>query len=237
MKHIDKILLIVLVLVVLFMVMKMNKTMNLQTTLLIGMASKMGIVPPASHKKTQAAEDTGEPEDPANSEDEEYDAMIAEMTRISEKIKEDKKLTKKEKEYYQENYHEELVIENGWEPYQEEEDTSAPLSGAKGKGEPETKKKLKPEERENIFLTLIAQHAMPKTVKELANMFGSATDLVPSTGNTHETLKKLKVSKKINSYEMMAIRDGKKRKCVFYGLAEWFDSKNKLKAEFIKKVA
>lgn len=232
MKYLDKILLIVLIGIVLFMLMKMNKTMNLQTTLLIGMAHKMGITPPSSKKKSKQEEE--QEEEPTSEEDEEYDKMISEMTRISDKIKDDKKLTKKEKEYYSSNYNEELVIENGWEPYQEEEGDGD--EGKGNKGDDEKKKRLKPEERKNIYLSLIASSALPKTVEELAEMFANQANLVPSVGNTHKTLKSLKEEKLINSQEMWIAKNGKKIKYVFYGLIEWFDSKNKLKKEFQNKI-
>lgn len=224
---------IALFIMVIFLFITTNKTMKLQTSLLVSMADKLGLKPLDSdktlekelseHEQTNEVEETQQEREVR--EESEEKVLVEEMVRISDKIKANIMCFKGEADYYTENFddmHEDLQLANPSgiivdisEKEEKEED-----------GEEEDIKKLSLEEKYEIILSFFTDNT-PKQLQPIIGAFSKLSGLPPNKGNTHSLLQKMVKLKMLDIF---------KKKGVFYILPEWKEG-NKLKKEYVKNMA
>lgn len=220
MKNAQTYILIAFFIVFIWVMTKMNKTMNMQTTLLLGMATKLGIVPPEEDIPSKNIK-TEQVETPEQKQLREENELVDYMIAISDEIKAKGKLSKEEKEVYINNFgdmHEDLKLAHPSEIIVDEKENDS---------DSKEKKKYTPEEKQEIILSFFVDN-IPKQLLTITNSFAEKTGLEPNKGNTHGLLKKMVEQKKLVAYKT-------KESNVFYVLTEWMD-KNKLKPEYKKLI-
>lgn len=206
------------------MMAKMNKALNMQTTLLIDMAGKMGFKPEDMEGKSQVTnhkENTDAEETDEEREAREENELVKAMLKISDKIKAKEKIIRKDKKYYTNNFddmHEDLRLADPSEIILEEPSSKAPA-----------KKKLTHEEKHIIILTFF-EDDIPKQLSAIDKLLSEKTGTKPNKGNTHSLMKEMLKSEKIETYNV------KKGDKVFYVLPDWMDGK-KLKKEYLNKIS
>lgn len=220
---------IVIFIVVVFMFVQTNKTMKLQTTLLIGMAKKMGftaedIGEEKTERITQSSETQQQQEEETDEQRQirEENDLVEGMIAISEEIREKGILSKKEKKYYTDNFndmHEDLKLADPSEIIVEEASTQTDVKG---------NKRLSAKEKCTLILTFFEDN-IPKQLNVIDQMLADKTSTQPNKGNTHTRLKEMTKSKQIIAHET-------EESNVFYVLPEWMDGK-KLKKEFLNKIS
>jgi len=198
MKYFVPILFILLITIVLLFLFKMNKILNVQTTLMVGMAQKLGItdLPVLPARKIKDKETPEESE------------MIAE---IADKIYDGKELTDEEKEFkkkFKNEIKEEIELLKGWNKNNEE--TKVPKNTPK-------KKERKKISREDSVLSLF-ENGIPKTSIELINLYAEKRGTKPN-GSVHIVFNKMVKDNKLgrynNYYGLIDWFDGKKMKKEF----------------------
>lgn len=219
MKNAQVYILLAIALLFVWFMTRMNKTLNLQTSLLIGMANKLGIKPVEQEETPRAIKQIEEtPEQKAQREE---DELVDNMVAISDEIKKGGKLSVSEQKYYTDNFpdmHEDLNLAPTSDIILQEASTDN--NGSE-------KKKMSPEEKHALVLYLFSDEK-PKQLNTIAQLFADRTGLKFNKGNTHGLLKDMIELNKIVAY--------KKGDNVFYVLPEWMDKK-KLKKEYLKNIA
>ena len=195
MKYFVSVLFILLIIIVVFLLFRMNKILNAQTTLMVGMAQKLGItdlpVLPAGKIKDK--------ETPEESE------MIAE---IADKIYDGKELNDEEKEFkekFKNEIKEEIeLLKGGNKNNGETKETKVPKNTPK-------KKERKKISREDSVLSLF-EDGIPKTSIELINLYAEKRGTKPN-GSVHIVFNKMVKDNNLGRYNN------------YYGLIDWFDGK------------
>lgn len=261
MQNWDKYLMIALIGVVLFILLKMNKVMSLQTTLMIGMAGKMGVKFDEEVPEAKKVAVTPPPAQEQESEGEEENTD-EEIVRIAEKLYKGKSLTKKDKDFY-DKFKKEIDEESEFFLTDDLKGISEKITNRQelNEGEAELYKEnyedfkdelklaeltenipvvpipekdlVRPEnETERIQLLLsFFSDGMPKVIGALAKMYADKTGLAVSTGNTAKLLDKMLEAKTLMNQKILH----ESRNKVFYGLPDWFDGK-KFQKEYLKKL-
>lgn len=221
----DKYIMLLLLGVVLFMLVKMNKVMGAQTNLMIGMAEKLGISNGSVNTQHEAIKSKTEHKKELESDDEE-------IVRIAERLYAGKSLSKKDTEYYKafkKDIDEEAEffladdmnriageINAGNELTQEDATLYIKnLSEFKEKLNlpditvPVKEKTVKEgivletmEDRKHLLLTYF-NDGIPKTKGVLATLYADDAGLVVSEGNTAKLLDKLLEEKKLMNQKML----------------------------------
>lgn len=254
MDKIEKYFPVVLIGIVIFILWRMNKVMNMQTSLLIGMAGKLGVLPQENKVRSQKSQENTEHQEPENNDDE--------IVRIAEKIYNGKNLNKKDKEFY-EKFEKDINEETGFflqddlkriaeDIKSEKELTQDDIDLYKGSLKkfqkeldlPELPSEVKVKEvikkemnvpptsegKEKLIMSFF-EDGIPKTLSILAELYANECGLVPSTGNTSKIVYKLEEDEKLKSKKILH----QSRNKIFYGLPFWFDNK-KFKKEYLQKI-
>lgn len=228
---------------ILFLVIRMNKTMNAQSILLIGIAERLGVTPARelnintqreTSDSTNTTESTNDQQS-SNELNEEEKKIMNEMIRISDKIKAKEALSEKEVELYNKFFDilssDLNLAEISKEGEEIKEKTKEEAKEKGNKTPPVIVKRVSGEEKERIVFDDLKSTLTPKIVGEIAKLIAKATDTKPTDGNTYNFLVTLLKSGKLKTFETY---HNKKNK-VFYALPEWFDGK-KLKKEILKNI-
>lgn len=236
------IVIMVIVGIILFLILKINKTMYLQNNLILGMATKMGVENKEEVEPELEYRFDKDMEESESELKEETEEETKEILRISDKIFQEEKLTKQEKGFYNKfsaQVDEEVNLlkseqpkeENklNWKDKKDVEEYEEYTTGQEAEQE-SNKKRLSFEEKEEIMMSLF-DDGFPKYMSVIVDVFAKKSGLKKSMGNTHKVLKSLSDKKMLHSYELV---EGKKRK-LFYGLPTWFNA-GKLKKEFEDKI-
>lgn len=245
--------LLALLAVVLFVLLKMNKVMAVQTNLMVGMAGKLGVTVSSDNAEDEEKEHKVENKKELQSDDEE-------IVRIAQRLYTGKSLGKKDTEYYN-SFKKEIdeeagffladdmvriagEINSGNEITQEDatlyikylgefqEKLSLPNITVPVKAKPfkEIKVLETMEDRKHLLLTYF-DDGVPKTKGSLAKSYADDAGLVMSEGNTAKLLDKLLEEKKLMNQKRLHNNRNK----VFYGLPHWFEGK-KLSKEYSQKI-
>lgn len=257
MDKIEKYFPLVLIGIVLFLLYRMNKMMNMQTSLLIGMAGKLGVIPEDKPQATShKPQENTEHQEPSKEEQDE------EIVRIAEKLYNGKILSKKDKEFYKEfkkDIDEETVyfladdLQRISDAIKNETELTEEDVAMYKKNFDAFKDKLKleelpaevkikevkkreintpdtPEGKEKLMMSFF-EDGIPKTLTTLAELYAKECGLVVSSGNTSKIVYKLEEDEKIKGQKILH----QSRNKIFYGLPDWFEGK-KLKKEVRKKI-
>lgn len=259
MQNWDKYILIGLIVVVLFILTKMNKVMGMQTTLMIGMAQKMGVTGEIEFQSTRQAK-AEHVEEAKEKEEEETEDKDEAIVRIALRVYSGKAINKKDKEFY-EKFKKDIDEEAG---FFLEDDMTRIAQAIKAGNEltqedadlyisnlPAFQERLQlpnitvpiipsipkdiveletEQDRKHLMLTFF-DDGDPKTRGALAKSYADKTGLAVSEGNTSKLLDKLLEEKKLMNQKILH----NSRNKVFYGLPHWFDGKKFLK-EYLKKI-
>jgi len=210
-----------------WMMIKMGKTMTMQTTLLIGMASKLGVLPEGKRKEDELPDTTEHEHTPVNNpeeseEDLDDETIIREMGRISEVIVSKTPLTIKDEKYYKrfiDEMHEDMKLQ--------------PASAIIAEPKKDAPKRLDKKEKASLMQGIFSDNK-PRQLHELAHHLANLTNTKYNEGNTSGVMQLLIKDKKVKTVEIKLDKKQKAKK--FFGLTEWFDGK-KMKEEFSKNIS
>lgn len=229
--------------IILFMVFKMNKTMNLQNILLMKLADKQGIKSSDDKEEyldehaqelggqLREAVENNYQETEQEKEEREEKELVEAMLEISGRIKNNEIISNHDAGYYKRNFedmHENLQLADPFKIVSEAEgDNKANDDDSKEDGVFE-RKNLSREEKKS-FVMSIFEFGIPKQLAEIAALIGKECGIKANKGNTSILMTDIISTKKLATFTQ------KSTGRIFYVLPSWMDGK-KLKPEYLEKI-